>query len=73
MLGSIKWNQEKKIYKETGTSKRLFSPKQREQLQKNPNERMVIKLTFTYADRFKSQFTDEYKKHLNIKLLNYEN
>lgn len=41
-------------------SKQLFSPKQIEQLQKNPHVLKVSERTITYADAFKSQFIDEY-------------
>ena len=41
-------------------SKQLFSTKQIEQLQKNPNVLKVSTRTITYADAFKSIFMDEY-------------
>lgn len=41
-------------------SKQLFSPKQIEQLQKNPYVVKVSTRTITYADAFKSKFIDEY-------------
>ncbi|WP_341300671.1 HTH domain-containing protein [Lysinibacillus sp. FSL H8-0500] len=52
--------QKKKDGEETTRSKRLFSSKQMEQLQKNPNVLKVSERTITYADAFKSQFIDEY-------------
>ncbi len=41
-------------------SKILFSPKQVQQLQNNPNVQQVSERTITYTDAFKSQFIDEY-------------
>lgn len=46
--------------RETIMSKILFSPKQVQQLQKNPNVQQVSDRTITYTDAFKSQFIDEY-------------
>lgn len=41
-------------------SKLLFTPKQMEQLQKNPNVQNISERTITYTDAFKSQFIDGY-------------
>jgi len=45
---------------EATMSKLLFSPKDVQLLQKNPNVQQVSERTITYTDAFKSKFIDEY-------------